>query len=156
MLLKVCWELWGQRKRWDQHVAAVFGRLDKWSRTLREKECSRTAFIGKRWAKWMSLAHQSLFYSDLEKLFTSVWQCISCEPHMCSFHWCVTVAFCCYMLPLRNYLTALTFLSLFAGDNEEKALLLPSPYAEGHKQQSVLLLLLKQGSLKGFPAYKKT
>lgn len=146
-------------------MATVFGRLDKWSRTLREK-------VKKQYVQQKSGLENCIFRKTVGQMnepglpiAVLLWLgdgfYFSFAVHflwtsLCSFHWCVTVAFCCYMLPLQNCLTALTFLFLFAGDNDEKALLLPSPYAEGHKQQSVLLLLLKQGSLKGFPTYKKT
>lgn len=92
----------------------------------------------------MSQAYLLLFYSDFKMLFTSAVCCISCEPRTC-----MPVAFGSYMLLLQNQLITLIFLFPFDGDDEKKALPLRSPYTEGHKQQSALLLLLKQGSFKG-------
>lgn len=165
MLLKICLELWWQMKSWDWHVATGCRRLDKWSRTLREKvkrqyvqqnlgleNCIYQKTVGQMDGSGLPIAvllrlGDACYFSSAVHF---------CEPHISFIGWCVTVAFGSYMLPLRKYLTALKFLFRFEGDNEEKSLLLSSPHTEGHKQQSALLLLLKQGSLKGFLTYKKT
>lgn len=166
MLLKICWEPWWQmKKRWDWHVATVCGRLDKWSRTLREKV--KRQYVQQKSGLENCICQKTLGQMDGSGLPIAVllWLGDACYfgfavHFLWASHFLYLLVCDCglllYMLPLRKYLIALKFLFRFEGDNEEKALLLPSPHTEGHKQQSALLLLLKQGSLKGFLTYKKT